>query len=184
MSTASLVLDIVAPGDLDCALIALGHACIERRDDQLLVECADDVAGLAVLLLARAGARAEVADAARSPAPSLVPALIDDLEPRATAVVDRISVRRIEAGEAAMRLLRHGWCPRKMRTDEAAVRRILRGEDRLYAWRRVIWATAAQLRSRQVRGAVPVIFDRAALTRDDAHIEFGGRARLSRWAQQ
>lgn len=183
MSEASLVLSIVTPGDLDGALIALGRACIERRDGRLVVECADDVVGLAVVLLARAGARAEVGDTVRGPAPSLVPALVNDLEPRATVAVDRISVRRIEGGEAAARLLRRGWRAWRARTDEAAVRRILRGEDRLYAWRRVIWVTATQLRSRQVRGVVPVVFDRGALTRDDAHVEFGGRARLSRWAQ-
>ena len=116
---------------------------------------------------------------------TLVPAIVPDLEPRRAAAVDRISIRAVETGDAAARLLRRRWRlgrPSSHHTD--AVRRLLRGEDRLFAWRRVIWTTPEQLRSGELRRVTPVIFDRDAVSHSDERFAFTAQGLLTRWARR
>lgn len=178
-----LALEIVAPGDLDGALVASGAVSIERNAGQLLVDCADALVSHATTIFARAGARATVAAGSPSAAPGLRPAVARDLVPR-QARVDRISIRALDTGEAATRLLRRRW--RVLRPAPARVhvaRRILRGEDRLYAWRRIVWSTAEELRSTSDASVVPIVFDREALTRSVERMALTSDGLLAKWAR-
>lgn len=172
-------------GDLDAALVALDRVRIERRAGALFVECAGHGAEEAQALLARAGVRASVTGEGRGPVRALVPAIVPDLGARPGAVIDRIDIRSVETGEAVAQLLRRRWSlvrPGSERTD--AVRRILRGEDRLFAWRRIVWAGPAQLRSGALRGVAPVVFDRDAVTRSTERFAFTAQGLVARWARQ
>ncbi len=178
-----LALATVTEGDLDGALVALGSACIERRDGLLLVECDAVHGSRTVALFARAGARAEPLTHGTAPESGLVPALVQDLEGH-TAHVDRISIRALDTGEAAAWLLRKRWRLLRPTADRVAqARRILRGEDRLYAWRRVIWSTAAELRSSARGSVIPIVFDRDALGRSAERMALAGDGLLARWAR-
>jgi hypothetical protein len=72
----------------------------------------------------------------------------------------------------------------RLRRDREATQRarsLLRGADRMYAWRRVVWATPAALRSRQFRGARPIVFDRAAIDDGPQRFALVSAGAIARW---
>jgi hypothetical protein len=155
---------IDARGDADRELCLLGDVVLERRDEGLFVLCDLALADATAVGLALAGMRAEAATPPVTD-PRLVPALMSDLLPCPVAgCVDRVSLRAVGEGEAISRALRRPLV--RFRRDRGAAQvasSLLRGADRMYAWRRVVWATPGALRSRPLRGARPVVFDRAAI---------------------
>ncbi len=168
----------------DAQITQLAWTRLERAGTRLVLECADDDVERAMILLARAGARAIPIEPEAAPMSGLVPALVHDLAPRdVPGIVDRVTVRRIDLGEATARLgSAERWRISVRRRDPAPLRALLRGQERLFGWRRVLWARPALLRSRAVRGVRPVIFDREAIDRTEERHSFVHADELTRWA--
>jgi len=173
-------LDVAAPGDIDWAICSLPNLCLERRERAAFLECAADVADAARTLLARAGARA-VATAASPPRPaSLLPARVSDLAPLdVTGTIDTLTVRVLPAGEAARPAGRRLF--RRRPPDAARLRLVLRGEDRMFAWRRIVWADRTTLRSPALGRARPIVFDSDAVTCGEELRAFARDGALARW---
>jgi hypothetical protein len=182
--SAVLRLETVASGPLDRALVQLSWARIERGDAGLFLECDEQQVGLAIVALARAGMRAEpgVTPHARA---GLLPALVSDLSPRRVGgIVDRVTVRGVGPREATLRVLgvRRVWLRRPSATAVARTRELLRGEERVFAWRRVVWVDPGTLRSRAVGGARPIVFDRDAVERGPERWGWTAEGLVARWA--
>ena len=170
--------------DLDAHIAQLPWIRLVRADAGLLLECAALDADHAVALFARAGARATPAQHAVSVSSDLVPAIMSDLGPVAMpGSIDSVTVRRLDPGEATARLMRKSRGILRPRRDDGRVRAILRAEDRVIAWRRVLWARPSVLRSRSPRGARPVVFDREALERAAERYTFMRAGDVGRWAR-
>lgn len=181
MTTSILRVEHVRRGELDAVLWELRSARLERRPEGMFVECDDEPAGAMPRIL-RAGMRARPS----GPAPGragLVAAVVGDLEPRAAAgIVDRISIRALDAGEATLRLRRSrfaGW--RRGRYPRERVRDLLHDEERMYGWTRHIWASASVFRSGALRGVRPIVFDRGALERGVERYAFVRDGLVARW---
>jgi hypothetical protein len=173
-----LRLEVVASGDIDWALCALPEVRLERRDGGVFIECDAAIVDEARVLLARAGARTSTAAEPQRAAP-LVPARLADLEPLdAAGAIDTVTVRVLSAGEAAHRP-RRGLFRRLAEPDR--VRAVLRGDDRAFAWRRIVWADRAALRSKALARARPIVFDRNALARGDERRGYARDRALARW---
>ncbi len=144
--------------DLDRHLVQLPCLNLTRSDAGLFIECADGLADLVSALIARAGARATRGLMAPGTA-DLVPALARDLVPLALGgLVDHVTIRRVGTSEATARLAgaARGLFGRRRPLDDR-IRLVLRGEDRLFAWRRVVWAKGALLRAGALRGVHPAL---------------------------
>jgi hypothetical protein len=177
--TVAIGIEPVAPTRFDAQIASLPWARLRRGPDGVYLECASDDADRARVLVARAGARARDTAAIVARAGRTLPALMSDLAPlSAEGVVDTIVLRRVDPAEATARLWRRRWLVR--RPDRDGIRAVLRGEDQLFAWRRVVWATASTLRSR-LRSARPVIFDREAVEHGRERYAFAHDDALTRW---
>jgi alkylated DNA nucleotide flippase Atl1 len=176
-----------APAELDTCLAQLPWARLVRSDAGLHLECAGDAVGRATALLARAGVCGAVTERALPPPIDLVPAVMSDLRPVTVAgVVDSVVVRSLDVAEATSRLLLRGRriaLVGRRRRDAGGVRAILRSEDHVLAWRRVLWARPSVLRSRQVPGARPVVFDRDAVERSPERFALSRSNELTRWVR-
>jgi hypothetical protein len=114
----------------------------------------------------------------------LVPAIMSDLAPIVVpGAVDRVTVRALDLGEATARLMRGTRAILRQRRDDRSVRALLHSEDRLIAWSRVLWARPSALRSRRIRGARPVVFDREALERATESFTLARADQVGRWAR-
>lgn len=189
--TALLRIEAKGLRALDEHITRLGATRLERRGTLLVLGCADQDVERAIELLARAGACATRLHDGAASLSGLVPALVRDLVPRdAPDLIDRVSLRRIDLGEATTRVSSAGrwkvsverWQVSMRRRDPASLRALLRGQERLYAWRRVLWARPAVLRSGALRGIHPVIFDREAVERAPERHAFVLADELTRWA--
>ena len=170
--------------DLDRHLVQLPCVSLTRSDAGLFIECADELADLVSVLVARAGARATRGGTASRTA-DLVPALACDLAPLALGgLVDRVTIRRVATSEATARLASASHGPfRRRRPPDDRIRHVLRGEDRLYAWRRVVWAKGALMRAGALRGVRPIVFDRGAIANGGERLSRAGAGELTRWAR-
>ena len=136
--------------------------------------------------LALAGVRATRCDDVPAPAVGQRASLVLDLTPLAdtTPTLDIVDVRSVPLGQALSVLSRRR--PPFFRSSQAArtsCRRLLREEDEVLAWRRVIWCSLASLRG--VRRHVPVrpiVFDRTALQRHAPRWSYVSAGELERWA--
>jgi len=179
----ALRLEPIAVAGFDEEVLRLAWARLVRTDDGVALECASEDAPLAAHALLRAGARVLTqADAPISPARS-IPALLADLRPlRCDGVVDVIFVRPLDEREASAWLWRGSrtwWLGR--RRDRPALRAILRGLDRSFAWRRIVWARPQTLRSRALRRARPAIFDRDAVDHGEERFALASHGHLTTW---
>jgi hypothetical protein len=175
-----LRLDIVAAGEIDWAICSLPDLRLERRDGGTFLECGADVAGMAQRLLARAGARVVTVDALPPRAASLLPARVCDLAPFDIAgTIDSLTVRALAVGEAA-RVTRRGFFGRRP-PDDARLRDVLRGGDRMFAWRRIVWAERATLRTRALGNVRPIVFDSTAITHGQERRAYVRDGALARW---
>jgi hypothetical protein len=177
--TVAIGVEPITPTRFDAQIASLRWARLRRGPDGVSLECATEDADRALILIARAGARARTVVGVSAPVTRLRPALMSDLAPVAIdGVVDTIALRRVDSSEATARLERRSWLFR--RPDRAGIRAVLRGDDQLFAWRRIVWATASTLRSR-LRSARPVIFDRDALEHGHERYTFARDDELTRW---
>lgn len=180
MTTATLRLEAAGLVGLDTQLCALGALRLLRSDEGLFIECGSDLVARARCLLARAGVRAEAAEAPRRTA-GLVPGIATDLEPmRMAHLFDAISVRPLSEGEATARCVRRRvW---RDQVDEAAIRVVLRGGP-AFAWWRVVWAPRYAVRSPVLRSVRTIVFDRSALAGSTERLALATEACLTRWAE-
>ncbi len=168
-------------GDLDAAVCFLFGARFVRLDGATFVECSSELADDARVSLARAGVGTGACESLPDVPPHLIPAHAEHLEPVSIpGAVDSLVVRVLGVGEAAERL----W-PRRAfgrgRSDVDHLRAVLRGDDRLYAWRRVLWADRATFRTRALRGIRPVVFDRDGLADGMERWTAARAGALARW---
>jgi hypothetical protein len=183
-SAATFQVEGGAPVDLDTHIAQLAWTRLVRSDTGLFLECAIRDAASAVALLARAGARGTPAQRTATVPSDLVPAIMSDLGPVAVAgTIDSVTVRILDLGEATARLMRAPRAILRPRRDDARVRALLRAEDRVIGWRRVLWARPSLLRSRRLRGARPVVFDREALEHAAEHFTLTRAGEVGRWAR-
>jgi len=174
------VLEVRDVLDLDTQLAELGETRLCRCADGVTLECADG--DRAVTLLARAGVRATPRDAAPAPPAGAHPATVFDLAPFAVAgIFDVVAVRPVDVAEATKRVRTSASWWRLRRADRPTLRALLRGEDRLIAWRRVVWGSIASLRSPLLERARPIVFDRANTGHGPERFSLARRAELTRW---
>ena len=163
--------------DLDRGLCEIGRITLERDESGTFVEVAQQILDRSRVILRRCGVESQITGQA-VPRSGSVPGSSHDLEPlRAHGIADRISLRSVDTAEAT-RLTRRGVFSRY---DAERLRPLLRGLDRAYAWRRVIWMPRAMVRAPALRGVRPIVFDRAALTAGKERWGFALAESLARW---
>ena len=135
--------------------------------------------------LAFAGIRASWSTAP-SRAAGLRPAIAFHLRPldAALGAVDVVELTRIPLSDATSALMRRRlpWL-RSSQTARDACLRLLREEDAVIGWRRVVWCTVAVMRVARARIHLrPVVFDRAALERQTLRWTYASEGAIGSWA--
>jgi hypothetical protein len=96
-----------------------------------------------------------------------------------------LDLRAIGTGEATARLTRRGPLGRLLpfgpRPGVEQVRAVLHGEDRVIGCRRALWADRALFRTAALRGARPIVFDRAAVGSGEERLLLAGTGAIARW---
>ncbi|HUQ42488.1 MAG TPA: hypothetical protein VM052_08300 [Candidatus Limnocylindrales bacterium] len=181
--SVTLAIEPFALSSFDAHLVQLPLVRLIRSDEGITLACADDEVADAVILVARAGARAVRAVRLTDAPAAFVPAVVDHLAPvKASGVIDLVTVRRLEPGEASASLGRGPWRPFGRRgADAGTLRAVLHRSDTAFAWRRVIWARPATFRTRALRGIRPAVFDRGAITRARERNSLASLGELTRW---
>src|SRR5207253_2017157 len=112
-------------------------------------------------------------------------AIVPSLTPLASpAVVDTVDVRSPGLGEAIdlVRELTGGLFRRRVRERRERTRALLRRDDEVLSWRRVLWAEPGMLRAGRIAGARPVVFDRDGVEHARERVTFACSADVARWA--
>jgi hypothetical protein len=168
-------------GDLDAAVCLLRVARLVRIDAAAFLECPSELASDARVLLARAGVLTGACEPLPELPPHLIPARAEHLEPVVLpGSVDSLALRVLGTGEAADRLRTRRPFGRA-RFDVDRVRAVLRGDDQLIAWRRVLWADRRIFRARAPKGIRPVVFDRDAISSGAERWTPAGAGAVGRW---
>ena len=169
----------------DCRLARLGAGRLTRaaRDTYLetdlgLPEVAHE--------LALAGIRVTRCLAVPGPAVGFRPAIAFDLTPLGDGLlgIDVVEVRVVTLGEASAALMRRRlpWL-RGSRQSREACRRLLRDDDAVLGWRRIVWCSTGSLRVARARIRLrPVVFDRDALAGRALQWTYANDAAIERWA--
>lgn len=180
----TLHVEVVRDGDIDREIAALPRITFVRREGELYVVCGTDSAAETRAALARAGLSTDIARLGPRGA-SLRAAIVRSLAPaRSAAVTDTVEIRRPSLGEAVdlVRVMTTDVLRRRERERRERLRALLRDEDRLLSWRRVLWAEPRVLRAAHIPGARPVVFDRDGVERAPEIVSFASRGELARWA--
>jgi hypothetical protein len=180
----TLRLDAVRRSAFDARLAQLGGVRLTRAAGVTYLESERDV-DHATHQLALAGIRSSWSSVP-SPAIGFRPAIAFHLEPldAALGAVDIVELRRIPLSDASAALLRRRmpW----MRSSQAArvsCLRLLRDEDAVIGWRRMVWCTAAMMRVARARVRLrPVVFDRAAIDRETLRWTYASEGAIGNWA--
>lgn len=179
-----MCLEPVARADFDACLARLGGGTLTRAAGVTYLATAGSFEDVE-RHLALAGVRASHCGGAPTPAAGQRAALALDLAPlESTQLLDVVEVRSIPLGDA-LSLLSRRRLPlfRVPQTARIACRKLLREEDQLVAWRRVVWCSLASLRG--LRGHLrvrPIVFDRTALQRHAPRWAYVSSGELARWA--
>ncbi|MGH2492678.1 MAG: hypothetical protein ACRDF9_14365 [Candidatus Limnocylindria bacterium] len=169
----------------DACLANLGGGRLTRSASVTYLETSREI-GEATYQLALAGIRA----APRVTIPGLTtsqrPAIALDLVPLdgAFPAIDVVEVRWIPLSDASAALMRRRlpWL-RSARPARDACRRLLREEDAVLAWRRIVWCSVASMREARSRVRIrPVVFDRAAVERHPLRWTYVSDGAIERWA--
>jgi hypothetical protein len=180
----TLQLEAVSRSGFDARLAHLGSGRLTRTAGVTYLESDRDVDD-AVRQLALAGIRSSLSRVPSPQAP-LRPAIAVDLEPLDALVeaIDVIEVQRISLGDASAALMhrRLPWLRRSRFTSDAC-RRLLREEDAVIGWRRVVWCSIAALRVVRARIRVrPIVFDRAAVDLQELRWTYVSAGAIESWA--
>ena len=181
----SLRLEVVKRAAFDARLARLGGGRLTRAEGVTYLEI-DRLIDDATHQLALAGIRVVPCVRVPVPATGQRPAIALDLAPldRAFPALDVVEVRWVSLGEASAALMRRRlpWLPGP-RVARTACRRLLRDEDAVLAWRRVVWCSVASMREARSRLRVrAVVFDHAALERHAARWTYASDGAIERWA--
>lgn len=178
MTLVRLRVEPVVAGDVDRHLAEIGVVRLVRADAGLWVEVEADAVPRASAMLFRAGMRVTSVGAPGPATQGLVAGIVTHLEPlRASGVVDVVTARALDEGEATARLARRSIVRR--RPDREAIRAVLAGSDRVFVWRRAVYGTPGAIRA--LRGVRPAVFDRGAPEREHERLAFVGRSALRGW---
>ena len=181
----SLRLEALRRAAFDSSLAQLGGGRLTRTDGATYLET-DLHLGEATYRLALAGVRVTRCERVPVPAAGLRPAIGLDLTPLdgSAAAIDVIEVRSVSLGDASAALLRRRvpWLP-GANAARSACRQLLREEDAVLTWRRVIWCSIASMRDARSRCRLrPVVVDLAALDRHPPRWTYAGEGAIERWA--
>jgi hypothetical protein len=136
--------------------------------------------------MALAGVRVSWCSGVPGPGPGLRPAVGFDLLPLSDDVqaIDIVEVRPIPLSDASAALMnrRLPWLG-SSRAARSACRRLLRDEDAVMAWRRIVWCSVASLRAARARVRLrPIVFDRAAVGRQQLRWTYVNDGAIEHWA--
>ena len=180
----TLRLDPVRQSAFDVRIAQLGAGKLTRAAGVTYLE-SDREVDEATHQLALAGVRSSWSSAP-SPGAGLRPAIALHLQPldRMIEAVDVVELRRIPLSEASAVLMRRRmpWL-RSSQAGRDACLRLLRDEDAIIGWRRIVWCTVAVMRV--ARGRVPlrpVVFDRAAVDRQTFRWTNASEGAIGNWA--
>jgi hypothetical protein len=180
----TLRLEAVSPSGFDDRLAHLGNGRLTRTSGVTYLE-SDRGVDEAIRQLALAGIRSSLSSVP-SPESALRPAIASHLEPLDAALqaIDVVEVSRISLGDASA-VLMHRRLPwlRGSRVARGACLRLLREEDAVIGWRRVVWCSVAALRVARARVRLrPVVFDRTAVDRQDLRWTYVSARSIESWA--
>lgn len=185
MAAAILRLEAVRRTKFDAHLERLGSGKLTRAAAVTYLETERGI-DAATYQLALAGIRVTRCTGVPAAAEALRPSIAFDLTPLddAFGAIDVIELRRIPLSEASAVLMRHRlpW----LGTSRAArdtCRRLLRGEDAILGWRRIVWCSVASLRAARARVRLrPVVFDHTAVDRQSLRWTYVSDGAIERWA--
>ena len=185
MTTATTFrLEAVQRGAFDCRLARLGASRLTRSAHDTYLEI-DRGLDEVTHELALAGVRVTPCPVLPSAA-GFRPAIAFDLTPFAEGLqgIDVVEVRAVPLGEASAALMRrHLPWQRVARQSREACRRLLRDDDVVLGWRRIVWCSVGSLRVARARVRLrPVVFDRDALGGRALQWTYANDRAIERWA--
>jgi hypothetical protein len=181
----TLRLETVRHTAFDARLARLGGGRLTRAAKATYLETERGIDD-ASYHLAMAGIRVARCAEVPGPATGLRPAIALDLVAleRGFPAIDVVEVRWISLGDASATLMRRRlpWL-RSARAARDACRRLLRDEDAVLAWRRIVWCSIASMREARSRVRVrPVVFDGVAVERQPLRWTYVSDGAIERWA--
>ncbi len=183
--TTMVRLEAVRPTGFDAALARLGGGRLTRAAGRTYLE-SDRATANATCHLALAGVRATPSASIPAAATRLRPAIALDLVPLDDAIdaVDVLELQRIPLSDTTAALMhrRLPWL-RRPRATRATCLRLLREDDAVIGWRRIVWCSVASMRVARERVRLrPVVFDRAAVERQPLRWAYVSEGAMGRWA--
>ena len=181
----SLHIEAIQGTAFDSRLACLGASRLTRAGSMTFLETDRDIAD-ATYQLALAGVRVRHCSRVPVPGDGVRPAVGLDLAPLDAAfhAIDVIDVRPIPLSDASAVLLhrRVPWLA-SSRAARDACRRLLRGDDAVMGWRRIVWCSVASLRAARARTRLrPIVFDRAAVEREPLRWTYASLHAIEEWA--
>ena len=181
----TLRLEAVRRTAFDDRLARLGGGRLTRAGGFTYLE-SDDRIEDATHQLALAGIRVTPCSGVPSPATGLRRAVVFDLAPLGETIqaVDVVEVRQVALGDATTALMRRRFPPfRRSRAARDACRRLLRDEDAILGWRRILWCSVSSLREARAQVRLrAVVFDAEAVERQRLRWSYVSDAAIERWA--
>lgn len=180
-----LRLEAVRCTAFDARLVRLGGGRLTRAAEITYLE-SDGGIDEATHQLALAGIRVSHCSSVPGPLTGLRPAVALDLVPLdgAFQAIDVVEVRQIPLRDASAALMhrRLPWL-RSSRSARDACLRLLRDEDAVIGWRRIVWCSVPSMRAARVRVRLrPVVFDRAAVTHQQLRWTYVSDGAIEQWA--
>jgi hypothetical protein len=181
----TLRLEAVRRAAFDCRFARLGAGRLTRSGNETYLEI-DRGIDEVTHELALAGVRVTGCLAPPGPAADLRPSIAFDLTPLGEGLqaIDVVEVRALPLSEASAALMRRRlpWLRGSRRSREAC-RSLLRDDDFVLVWRRIVWCPVASLRVARARVKLrPVVFDRDALSGRALQWTYANDAAIERWA--
>jgi len=181
----TLRLEAVQRAAFDCRLARLGAGRLTRSEHNTYLET-DRGLDEVTHELALAGVRVTRCLALPGAAASFRPAIAFDLTPLGDGLqgIDVVEVRAVPLSEASAALMRRRlpWL-RSSRRSREACRRLLRDDDTVLGWRRIVWCSVGSLRVARARVRLrPVVFDRDALNGRALQWTYANDRAIERWA--
>jgi hypothetical protein len=185
MLPTTLRLEAVRCTAFDAHLARLGGGRLTRAGSRTYLESDVGIASAGHELFL-AGIRVAPCGGPPTPGPSLRRSIAFDLVPldEALEAIDVVEIRRIPLGEASAELMRRRapWL-RGSPAKQSACRRLLRDEDAVLGWRRVLWCSMPSLRAaRRLVRLRPVVFDSAGIERTAMKWIYASEGAIERWA--
>jgi hypothetical protein len=185
MVRTTLRLEAVRRTAFDSGLARLGGGRLTRAASVTYLETDRGIED-ATYQMALAGVRVTWCSGVPIPAAGLRPALGFDLVPLDDAfqAIDIVELRPVPLSDASAALMhrRLRWLG-SSRAARDACRRLLRDEDAVMGWRRIMWCSVASLRAARARVRLrPVVFDRAAVQRQQLRWTYVNDGAIEHWA--